>query len=163
MLKRKIVNNLLFRPTIKIRFRRSKFGTGHRATKQKRLCAFWRNGLALSKTKIVPKKYKKWLITCETHKKVPIYAYQSASYFYGSRILHYINSDLESARAKFMFREKFDTKIFDKNLATDEKRELYKLWEDKWTQEEGMPRNVWFYIFYHTVKCHQETSLSHYG
>ena len=41
-----------------------------------------------------------------------------------------------------MFREKFDTKIFDKNLATEEKRELYKLWEDKWTQEEGMPRNV---------------------
>lgn len=91
------------------------------------------------------------------HFEVPIYAYQSASYFYGSRILHYINSDLESARAKFMFREKFDTKIFDKNLATEEKRELYKLWEDKWTLEEGMPSDQYYNAMWKAVQAEKET------
>ena len=73
-----------------------------------------------------------------------------------------VNSDLESARAKFMFREQFDTKIFDKNLATEEKRELYKLWEDQWTQEEGMPRNQFYYLILNHVSGLWGYIPSHY-
>ena len=56
--------------------------------------------------------------------------------------MHYINDNLDGARAKFKFRKEFNTKIFDSKLATDEVRERYRLWEDKWTTEEGMPSGL---------------------
>ena len=76
----------------------------------------------------------------------------TAANFYNARILHYINSELDAAREKFRFREHFNTQIFDKNLATDEVRERYKLWEDKWTQEEGMPSDTYYNAMWKAVQ-----------
>ena len=78
------------------------------------------------------------------HFEVPVNAFQEAAYFYGARILHYINSDLDSARAKFMYRENFNTKIFDSKLATEETREKYRHWEKIWTTEEDMPSDEYY-------------------
>jgi hypothetical protein len=78
------------------------------------------------------------------HFIIPKSKYFSASHFYKARIIHYINSDLDSARAKFGFREKFDTNIFDKNLATKAVLDRYQLWEKNWTREEGMPSDVYY-------------------
>ena len=76
------------------------------------------------------------------HFDVPVEKFSEAAYFYGARIMHYINDNLDGARAKFKFRKEFNTKIFNSNLATDEVRERYRLWEDKWTTEEGMPSGL---------------------
>ena len=91
------------------------------------------------------------------HFEVPADKFQEAAYFYGARIMHYINADLDSARAKFMFRKEFNTKIFDKNLATDEVRERYKHWEDKWTTEEGMPSDVYYNSMWKAVQDEKNT------
>ena len=92
------------------------------------------------------------------HFEVPVDSFQEAAYFYGARIMHYINADLDSARAKFMFRKEFNTKIFDKNLATDEVRERYKHWESKWTTEEGMPSDVYYNSMWKAVQDEKNTN-----
>ena len=91
------------------------------------------------------------------HFNVPPSRYESAAHFYKARIIHYINSDLESARAKFGFREHFQDKIFDANLATDEVRARYDLWKRNWTEEEGMPSEVYYNNMWKAVQAEKKT------
>jgi len=94
------------------------------------------------------------------HFEIPKDKFAEAAYFYGARIIHYINADLDSARAKFMFRETFDTKIFSSKLATDEVRNRYRQWEDKWTTEEGMPSDVYYNAMWRAVQDEKDTGGS---
>jgi len=91
------------------------------------------------------------------HFVVPPSKYMSAAHFYTGRIIHYINSDLNSARAKFGFREQFVEKIFDENLATDEVKERYKIWKKNWTLPEEMPSQDYYYNMWYAVQQEKKT------
>jgi len=91
------------------------------------------------------------------HFEVPVERYQSAAHFYQARIIHYINSDLDSARSKFGFREKFDSKIFDAKLATAEEQARFDLWKKNWTEEEGMPSDVYYNNMWKAVQEEKNT------
>ena len=86
------------------------------------------------------------------HFEVPLSEYMGAAHFYRGRIIHYINSDLNSARAKFGFREEFVEKIFDANLASQEYKDRYKLWEKNWTEPEEMPSQAYYYNMWNAVQ-----------
>ena len=86
------------------------------------------------------------------HFEVPVTEYMGAAHFYRGRIIHYINSDLNSARAKFGFREEFVEKIFDANLASQEYKDRYKLWEKNWTEPEEMPSQAYYYNMWNAVQ-----------
>ena len=86
------------------------------------------------------------------HFAVPVSEYQAAAHFYRGRIIHYINANLDSARAKFGFREKFDEKIFDAQLASDEFKERFKLWQKNWTEPEEMPSQDYYYNMWNAVQ-----------
>jgi len=91
------------------------------------------------------------------HFEVPLTEYMGAAHFYRGRIIHYINSDLNSARAKFGFREEFVEKIFDANLASQEYKDRYKLWEKNWTEPEEMPSQAYYYNMWNAVQTEKKT------